>query len=133
MSTAVTVSDSAIVFGQAAKGFGARWLEQLVGSVGDQAAEDHDVWIGDGDEVGDGHADVAGRVANNRDRDAVALARRVEDLLHVNGREIAARHLEHARSVARLDAPHEPADDARGADFRLRESRACGSPRARPD
>ena len=109
-------------FRETAKGFGARWLEQLVGGVRDQAAEHHDVWIGDGDEIGDGHADVAGRVSDNRNRDAVAFARRVENLLHVNCREIAACHVEHARSIARLDAPHEPADDARGSDFRLQRA-----------
>ena len=83
---AVTVSDSAMRLRETAQRFGARRLEQLVRGVRDQAAENHDVRIGDGDEIGDGHADVARRVANNRDRDAVAFARGVEDLLHVNSR-----------------------------------------------
>ena len=71
------------------------------------------------DEIRNRHADVLGGVADHRDAHAVAGARAVKDMLGGEAAEIAADLIDDARSIAGLDAPHEPPHDAGRGDFGL--------------
>ena len=71
------------------------------------------------DEIGRRHAEILRRVAHDRDRDAVVPARGVEHVFDGDGGEVAVHHVQHARPIAGLDAPDQPAHDAGRGHFRL--------------
>ena len=89
---------------QPPRAFQAHRLEHQIRG-GDAAADDDHFGIDRRGERRDRHADVLRGVAHDRDGDAVAAARAVEDVLAGDRVERSAGRLEHARAIAGLDAP----------------------------
>ena len=82
-SPARSSSASIIGCGSAPRDLDANRLEQQIRGRRHDAAEHEHLRIGDDDEVGRGHAEILRRVAHDRDRHAVAVARRVEHVIDV--------------------------------------------------
>jgi hypothetical protein len=95
-----------------------RRFEQQIADFRNQSAQDNDIGIEDRHEVCDRHADVFGRIANNRHCNAVVIPGRFEDLPNRDRVQVAVRKIENARAVARLDSPDDAPHDAGFADLR---------------